>query len=175
MKFIYNAVEDGWTVRKLFNRNDAIDRFCNTIYELNQISNGIKIHIENNVYSISNFSNYKNNPFLFTNYSDLQDLYHNVKFPIILDIAHLKVSCNTLKLDFKDNFKKLLNISNYIHLSDNDGTHDSKLSLKVNSDLIKILEKFDFNGKIITLEVYEKLNKIKSSYNLVKRIINDNS
>ena len=47
---------------------------------------------------MSNFNNYGENPLLFTHYDDLQELYKYASFPIILDVAHLKVSCNTLKI-----------------------------------------------------------------------------
>ena len=47
----------------------------------------------------------------------------------MLDIAHLKVSCNTLKKDFKKESDYLLDQTDYIHLSGNDGMEDSNKSL----------------------------------------------
>ena len=56
MKFIYNAVEDGWTVRKLFNRNQTnntnILQFSNCEYEFTKQKNKIN---DKNEYLLTNY------------------------------------------------------------------------------------------------------------------------
>ena len=56
MKFIYNAVEDGWTVRKLFNRNQTnntnILQFSNCEYEFTKPKNKIN---DRNEYLLTNY------------------------------------------------------------------------------------------------------------------------
>ena len=157
--------------KHFINKKDSIKRFCEAVKILQQKSGNIKIYFENNVLSKINHNTFKRNIFLFTNYIDLLELYKFVDFPIILDIAHLKVSCKSLKIDFEDQFRKLFNLSNYIHLSDNDGLTDSNHKINKNSDLFNFLKQFDFSNKIVTLEVYNGLNDLNSSFRLLEKLI----
>jgi hypothetical protein len=85
-------------------------------------------------------------------------------------VAHLKVSCNTLDLDFESELKYLATKSDYIHISDNDGKKDANQELKEGSALFSSLQGLDFNHKIITLEVYDGLTALKRSYELCKSL-----
>ena len=89
-------------------------------------------------------------------------------------MSDLKVSCKSLSISFAEELNKLANIANYIHVSDNDGVKDSNGSLKKDSDMFDNLVKIDWSDKIVTLEVYEKLNEISKSYNLVNTLFGNN-
>ena len=82
-------------------------------------------------------------------------------------MAHLKVSAKTLGLDWKAEFEKMMNVSDYIHVSDNDGLHDLNHQLTKNSEIISILKKSDTQGKDFTLEVYDGMSAIKNSYDIL--------
>ena len=58
-----------------------------------------------------------------------------------------------------------------IHLSDNNGIQDSNLKINDNSYLINVLKNYDFSNKIVTLEIYESLNEIRSSFDLINKLI----
>ena len=90
-------------------------------------------------------------------------------FNILLDVAHLKVSCNSLSLNFIDELNKFLIISDYLHISDNDSLNDSNKYINKKSELYSILSKHQLGSKIITLEIYDEIHKIKSSYNLLSK------
>ena len=89
----------------------------------------------------------------------------------MLDIAHLKVSCNTLKKDFKKESDYLLDQTDYIHLSGNDGMEDSNKSLINDYEIQNILKLKNFKNKTLTLEIYENIDEILNSQNYLKELI----
>ncbi len=89
----------------------------------------------------------------------------------MLDIAHLKVSCNTLKKDFKKESDYLLDQTDYIHLSGNDGMEDSNKSLINDYEIQNILKSKNFKNKTLTLEIYENIEEILNSQNYLKELI----
>jgi sugar phosphate isomerase/epimerase len=156
---------------KLYNRNEAIDIFCEGYSKLNGHSETVEVYIENNVLSETNFSNFRANPFLLTDHDSWLELKQYIEFPLLLDLAHLKVSCTTLGREFHSDAKKLLSHSDYLHLSDNNGKEDANEKLLENSEILKILQDQDINNKTITMEIYKDLNSIKESESLLKKII----
>jgi sugar phosphate isomerase/epimerase len=72
------------------------------------------------------------NPFLCCESSEIEWLcnsFDNKLFGILLDTAHLKVSCHTLGKDKISEFKSIQSFVKGIHHSDNDGTKDDNLPL----------------------------------------------
>ena len=117
---------------------------------------GIKIFIENNVITKKNLDLFKTNPLMLCIFSDfvkIRKKFSNDNLGFLLDIGHLKVSSKTLKKNFYDELKKVVPISDALHLSDNDGHSDSNKPLKRKSKIWKILKK---KYKFITLEIYKK-------------------
>ncbi len=150
----------------------ALKRFCNGFLDLKKEAEDIKLYIENNVYSQSNFRRYgRDNPFILTTTDDYHTLKKKVDFNLLLDVAHLYVSTKTLGLDFEREFEKLFFISDYIHLSDNDGIHDQNFGFTHESNLFKILYMYNFTGKTVTLEIYSDLHALKTSYDLISDIL----
>lgn len=150
----------------LADKNEATKRFCEGYEILKKLAGNIPVYIENNVLARMNFNIYKTNPFLLTNFQDYLELSDKINFPLILDVAHLKVSCSTLGLDFIKQLSKFLDISNYLHLSDNDGSLDSNKPLKQN-EMLELIKRSGLQDKTITLEVYDNIENIKSSYQLL--------
>ena len=153
----------------LFNRSECVDRFCDAYKILDKYSPGIKLYVENNVFSYSNKIAFEKNPFLFTDIETYNELSNKMDFNVLLDVAHLKVSSNSLSLSFADQLKKLSTKSDYIHISDNDGLSDLNNSVVKDSEMFNILSTINFENKIITLEIYEKLSLILKSYDLLDK------
>jgi len=157
----------------LFDEKKAIERFCNGYNELVKYASEVELFIENNVFSSSNFQSYDGeNFFMLTNYNDYKKLKSMIDFNLLLDVAHLKVSSNTLDLDFDKEFVNMMGNSNYIHISDNDSLHDLNNKLKRNSDLVKKLSYQNLKDKNFTLEIYDEIDKIKETYRILEDVLN---
>ena len=153
-------------------RINALNKFAEALNLLFKTNKNKTIYIENNVLSLVNYKTYNNcNPFLLTCNEDYCELYSKVKFNLLLDIGHLKVSCNTLNIDFQKELANLISKTDYVHLSDNDGLTDSNESIKQNSELHELLSRFDLKNKKITLELNQDTNEIMSTYELVHNLI----
>ena len=125
----------------------------------------LKLYIENNVFSYTNKQTYKGtNPFFFTDFNGYLELFDIMQFQPLVDLAHLKVSANSLGLDFDAQSKHLLSLTDYIHISDNDGLHDQNKGLIMGSDILEVIQRYDFEPKAVTLEVYEGFERLKESY-----------
>ena len=130
------------------------------------------LFIENNVFSKTNSEAFNGeNPLMMTNFSEYKALKEKIDFQLLLDVAHLKVSANTLGLNWKNEFENMMNESNYIHISDNDGLHDLNNQLKKSSSLLAMIRQADTVNKDFTLEIYDDMNAIKKSYEFLKEVV----
>jgi len=151
--------------RPLFEKELALERFCDGFKKLQAEAGDVRLYIENNVFSKSNKNAYEGqNPFLLTSKKEYEELKTHINFHILLDVGHLKVSSNSLGLDFDTELSALINETDYIHISDNDGLHDQNNPIKPDSSLFHSLSKHALTGKTLTLEVYTGRNDIKRSY-----------
>lgn len=151
--------ELGKTIKSyyLYDRNECLERFINSINLLSKYASKykIKLLVENNVITKSNLSKFGSNPLLMTDIKSTKEIIEgfdeNLYF--LVDVAHLKVSANTLDFDacaYLEIFKH--KIAGY-HLSDNDGLSDSNKEISKNSWFWSHLRK-DLN--YYTLEVYDQ-------------------
>jgi sugar phosphate isomerase/epimerase len=111
---------------------------------LNADKNNIDFLIENNVLAPFNRVN-DINPLLCCDSSDVKYLFSNIKssrLHLLLDTAHLKVSCNTLNLDLDAEVLELETYIKAIHHSDNNGLEDTNDQLTNSYWFIPFLEKF---------------------------------
>ena len=89
----------------------------------------------------------------------------------LMDVAHYKVTCKTLKIDLIRSYKKILKFIDAYHLSDNNGYADTNSKISQRSWFMKNLKK---NLNYFTLEVYTKnFNLLKKQVKLVEKVIND--
>jgi len=161
--------------RSLFDESESKQRFYESINRVNDISTGVEIYIENNVFSEENSRNYgEDNPFMLTDYDAYLEIRESINFKLLLDVAHLKVSCNTLGLNFSDEFHKMIEVSDYIHISDNDGLADTNFPLKNDSDMVKLLSDSQLKDKDFTIEVYSGISDVKTTHNIMDNLINAN-
>ena len=89
---------------------------------------------------------------MLTDLGSYNELRKIMDFKLLLDVGHLKVSAHSLGFDFPGQLAALLQETDYIHLSDNDGREDRHLALGAGSGLWDILNGCDLRDKTITLE-----------------------
>ena len=151
--------------KKLYNVKESIKLFKEVQVHLNSfaLEKGVKLYFENNVISYHNYRHFNNvNPFMFT---DMNNMKNSIieDSNILLDVAHLKVSCKTLDLNFIENLKYLSSITDYWHISDNNGISDSNSVLETNSTLINQIRKLPKKDITITLEIKGGIENVKKS------------
>ena len=164
------------TLRKVNNRKEAIERFSRA-WEIivEAAGDDVTLYIENNVHSQTNYKTYEGiNPFLMTDYDGYLELMEKINFTVLLDLAHLKVSCHSLNLNFVSQSHQLMQETDYFHLSGNDGLHDQNYGITHDMDIIRFLENCDLFGKTFTLEVYNGLDSILSSFEKIENLMNTN-
>ena len=151
--------------RRLYDRAKAMKQFINAWNILkSEASKDIRLYIENNVISSTNARTYQGeNPFLLTDYSGYQELKEHLEFTLLLDLAHLKVSVNSLDLDFSNEARQMLSLTDYLHISGNDGLHDQNNGIENDVEIQGVLKQSDITGKTITLEIYEGIPSILKS------------
>lgn len=166
--------ELGKVVKKknIENRELSILRFCEAFKILKEESRDLDLYIENNIYSYSNYRVYYDQvPFMLLTHQDYKDLKKRINFNLLLDLAHLKVSINTLQLNLKDEIDKMISESDYLHISENNGKKDQNLALDDESDLVRILKMYNIKDKTITIEVYSDVDSIIQSHDILSSII----
>ena len=155
-----------------FDRDLAINRFCEGYKALRNFSGDVKLYVENNVLSITNRERYTGfKPFMLLDDEDLQELKSRLDFPLLTDAAHLKVSANTLGFDFEPALKSWVHISDFLHLSDNDGEQDSNQPIEETSDLYRQLKQCNLNNKTISLEIKAPLDAVLTTRERIEKII----
>ncbi len=168
--FIEPRVEElGKAIEKkqVTNALEGTERFIQGLKEVQAFGAKVCLYIENNVLSDSNFKTFKANPFMLTDAAAYDDLYKQFPFHLLLDIAHLKVSCRSLGREFQEEFRYLNAKTDYLHLSDNDGLHDTNQAIYEDSELIPLLRQSGFHQKTVTLEIYSGLDEVKKTMNLL--------
>jgi sugar phosphate isomerase/epimerase len=127
--------------------------------------------VENNVITQSNFNRFGEDPLLLTCpdeiFAVMKEMPKNVG--LLLDVAHLKVSANTLGFDLINGHEKLKPWIKGYHLSDNSGDVDSNEQVTPASWFWKyILRDLEF----YTLEVYGATDiELYAQYLLTKKML----
>jgi sugar phosphate isomerase/epimerase len=148
--------------KKLF-----IDRVGYIAKKANKL--GIKIMIENNVITKSNIKEFGENPFLMSEPSECREILKKLprNVGMLVDVAHLKVSANTIGFHPKTMFDKCNKRIFGYHLSDNDGKKDTNNFFTEKSWFWKHLDK---RIKYFSIEVYKaKPLKLLKILNLAEK------
>jgi len=158
--------------RRLYDRNMALQGFCNRFMKLQEYAPGIKLYIENNVFSHLVRKNYSTvNPFMLTDYDGYLELKKMINFNPLIDIAHLKVSCSTLGLNFPEQLRAIMPHTDYLHISDVAGNGQQHKPFTASSRLLKSLKEFNLTKKTITLEVQGSMDELKYSYQIAREML----
>ena len=115
--------------KSLVEREEGLKIFLESLWRLADIADkeGVQLLIENNVTSYNNFNVFKCDPFLMSTPEECVYVMKNTPdcINLLLDVAHLKVSANTLGFDPIYLLKSCDKWIRGYHLSDNDGKSDS--------------------------------------------------
>lgn len=115
--------------RELYERDACIDVFIRRVSELSIDAEqaGVRLMIENNVLSANNAKEFSRNPLLMCDPDECQEIMARVpnSVGLLVDVAHLKVSANSLGFEPSQMFAKCHEKIVAYHLSDNDGREDS--------------------------------------------------
>lgn len=154
----------------VYKEEKAYDRFCDA-YNLIQkkcSDNDIELYLENNVLSLENYKSWGNrNLLMMTEYDSIEKMRNDIEFNLLLDLAHLRVSCTALGLDFKSQYEKLIGSAKWFHVSENNGIVDQHLPLIRNSELHKcalVAKGMEYN---ITLETNGSVLDIQNSMMMI--------
>lgn len=162
------------TSKQLLDKAVAERNFLDSLALLNaQAKNhGIQLYVENNVLSLANYLSFdEQNPFLLTHSAEFDFLSKQSDLNLLLDVAHLKVSCHSLSLDFEQELAKLIDRTDYVHVSDNNGLSDSNSVFTIHSKLFEQLRQHDLNGKTFTLEIYSNIEDLALSYQVLNDVM----
>ena len=141
--------------KAMINRDEGLELFIHRVNKLSQFakSNDVELLIENNVISLDNYNSFGCDPMLMTTAKEAKYIMENTpgNVNMLLDVAHLKVSSNSLGLDSSEMFTLCDDWIKAYHLSDNDGTEDSNEPIRNNSWFWPYIK---FGKLFYTLEVY---------------------
>ncbi|MFK8017213.1 MAG: sugar phosphate isomerase/epimerase family protein [Gammaproteobacteria bacterium] len=141
--------------RKLFEREAGLETFLEEVNALAGYAReqGVELLIENNVLSGGNYREFDGDPFLVATPGEAVQVMNNTpdNVNLLIDVAHLKVSAQTLSFDPVDMFRRCEPWIMAYHLSDNDGTRDANESIREDSWFWPYLKKdLDY----YSLEIY---------------------
>jgi sugar phosphate isomerase/epimerase len=115
--------------RNLFDRDDCIEVFVSRVSRLADIAEkaGVSLMIENNVLSARNAAQFSANPLLMCDPQESEKIMAMMPSNVgqLIDVAHLKVSANSLNFDPVTMFEVCNDRIVAYHLSDNNGLEDS--------------------------------------------------
>lgn len=115
--------------RSLFDRDKSIEVFVSRVSRLADLAGkaGLTLMIENNVLSARNAREFSTNPLLMCDPEECQSIMRLLPASVmqLIDVAHLKVSANSLNFDPSRMFDLCGERIAGFHLSDNNGLEDS--------------------------------------------------
>ena len=159
--------------KKLFNREKALDIFLNNVSKLSSFAANLNINlsIENNVFSEDNSKIFDCDPFLMTGADECNYIISNTpeNVGLLVDVAHLKVSANSLGFNPITFLKECGAYIDSYHLSDNNGKNDSNSLISEESWFWDYINP---NLDYYSVEVYnDDMNLLVEQYNFVKEKI----
>lgn len=157
----------------IYPKEKAYNRFVKAYNHINDLckENDICLYLENNVLSEQNYKIFGYKNFLMmTDCNSIKDMKDKLKFNLLLDLAHLNVSSNSLGLDFCMQAKELLDMAKWIHLSENDGVIDQHklFDKKDNSKILSLYKKYKRNDINVTLETKGEIEQIIQCIDLLR-------
>lgn len=157
-----------------FNKEEHWNIFKESIFEILETASKFNVPflIENNVIIKSNLMTNGVNPLFCCESSELLKLVKEINHPlfgVLLDTAHLKVSCNTLNLEKTTETQNLVSVIRALHHSDNDGLTDSNLKLSESywfNEFLPLFKNLDnvIEVKNLSLEEIEEQEKLILKY-----------
>lgn len=159
--------------KKLNPRKDGLEQFIKNVNDLAGFAGGygVTLLIENNVISKRNFESFNNNPLLMTGPDETEEIFSRVRanVKLLIDVAHLKVSANTLGYDPVKYLNDFKNITAAYHISDNNGLEDSNDPFSIDSWFVKHIRK---DLSYYSLEIYvSDVKVLEQQYALLSNVL----
>ena len=159
--------------RSTYNREISKNKFIERVNILAKFAEtkNITLLIENNVLSSNNFEEFKENILLMVDEPECTEIMNRVRnnVKMLVDVAHLKVSSNSLNFDRISFLKKLDKWIFAYHLSDNDGNSDSNEKIRLDSWFWPYIKR---NLDYYSIEVYgEEPEELVKQKELTQRMI----
>lgn len=151
--------------------NKVLNKFVSNYSKLQELGSkiGVRLLIENNVLSHKNNINLGKNSLLFTDCAGAEQLIKKTQGGVefLIDLAHLKVSANSLGFNEKLFLEICKKHSAAFHLSDTSKSTDDNLKINKTSDLFE-WSHYWIDCEFVTLEIYDNVDAIKESYQNVR-------
>lgn len=159
--------------REINDRVKGLDQFIKHVNELSEYAQeyDVVLYIENNVISEKNHMSFNCNPLLMTDVNDTEYIFNRVNnnVKLLVDVAHLKVSANTLKFDPVNYLNKFKKITAAYHISDNNGLEDTNQPFTKDSWFVKHIRK---DLEYYSLEIYiSDVDALEEQYALLNGIL----
>lgn len=160
-------------IRDFTDRDFAKSLFIERVKNLSLYAQkkGIKVLIENNVYSKANVTSLASNPFLMTDHLESIEIMNRTddNVGLLVDVGHLKVSSCSEGFSKNEFLESTAVFTCAYHLSDNDGLSDSNNCIKEDSWFWPYIRK-DLN--YYSIEVYgESFEILKQQLELSLRML----
>lgn len=132
---------------KSIDKNMHWNIFIDSIHEVLKESKatGLGFLIENNVLAKMNVYEDGTNPLLCVESNECKKMISDVndkRIGLLLDTAHAKVSAKTLGFDKVNFFNELIDVTQCIHHSDNEGEFDNNLSITVDYWFLALMKNY---------------------------------
>ena len=141
--------------KKLYAKKEAMKTFIDNVNILSDYANekNIDLLVENNVLSKNNSIIFSSNPLLMTDIEDSIEIMSSTpsNVNLLIDLAHLKVSSQSLSFDKREFLNKANKWIRGYHLSDNNGFSDSNSAIEEKSWFWEYINK---DIEFFTIEVY---------------------
>lgn len=154
----------------VYNENESYVRFAEAYRHIAKLcnDNNIDFYLENNVLSRENYEEFQNhNYFMMTDYASIMKMIEKLDFNLLLDLAHLYVSSNTLGFSYDEQCEKIRPYIKWLHVSENNGIVDQHKPLAAKSNITKQLFKIS-NNLNVTLETVGDISDIKNSITILE-------
>ncbi len=129
--------------KEIANREIAMELFSQRTSDLAKYAEdkGVRLLVENNVLSHQNYLENGKDILLLSSPQEIDEYFRNIegKVGLLLDVGHLKVSCNTLNLDLVQSFKQIDRWTEGYHLSENSGLEDDHRIFDLSAWFIPLL------------------------------------
>ena len=111
----------------------------------------------------------RQNYMMMTDYKSIMKMKGQLEFDLLLDLGHLHVSAETLRLDYRKECDGLKEHAKWLHVSDNNGIFDEHKPLKKGSAILEQFYKMYHYGLNATLETAGEMEDILSGMRLLNR------
>ncbi len=170
---LVNELGDKIINQELNDRQRALDYFIDRASSLAEYAEnkGVKLLVENNVLSRINYESFDDNPLLMVEATETHEIIDrsHPNLGLLVDVAHLKISANTLSFSENEYLDRFYDNVDAYHLSDNLGLEDTNNEITISSWFWPHIRK---DAEYYSVEVYNKSPKfLKTQVELIESML----